>query len=371
MSVSYGGDSITFADGSVQSGGWTGFKNRIINGAMVIDQRNAGAVVNMTSAGATYTLDRWVSFNSADSKLTVQQNANSVTPPTGFTNYLGVVSTSAYTATSAQAFSIGQFIEGYNASDLAWGTANAKTVTISFWVRSSLTGTFSGSFQNANNDRTFAFTYTINIANTWEQKIITVSGDTTGTWGTTTGRGVSLRFNMGSGSTLLTTEGSWQAANALGVTGSVSVIGTSGATWYITGFQLERGSTASSFEYRPYGTELALCQRYLPAFTAQSGTVGPLPGNGTALGTGSVLIFNHPVPARVPGTGVGVSAVTHFNFSNNDGNSPSTAVSFAAGSPDATQLSITVASSRGATTTPGWFYANNTAARLYITGCEI
>ena len=148
-------------------------------------------------------------------------------------------------------------------------------------------------------------------------------------------------------------------------------VAVSGATFYITGVQLERGSTASSFEYRPYGTELALCQRYFPAFTAQSGTVGPLPGNGTALGTNCVLIFNHPVPARVPGTGLGYSAATHFNFSNNDGNSPSTAVSFAAGSPSATQVSITVASSRGAATTPGWFYANNTAARLYITGCEL
>jgi hypothetical protein len=362
-------DKMTTSDG-VSSSGLYGFKNRIINGAMVIDQRNAGASV--TPANDQYSVDRWSFPLAQASKLSFQQNANSVTPPAGFINYLGITSLSAYSITSTDYFLLQQRVEGLNMADFGWGTANASTVTLSFWVRSSLTGTFSGSLSNASFNRSYPYSYTISSANTWEYKTITIAGDTSGTWLTTNGNGMNLRVTtMGSGSTRLSTGGSWQAGNYDGVTGTTSVVGTNGATFYITGVQLEKGSTATSFDYRSYTTELQLCQRYLPAFTAISGTTGALPGMATALLTNCVLIFNHPVPARVPGTGVVVSSNSHFNFSNNDGNSASTAVSFAAGSPNASQISITVAVSRGAITTPGWFYANNATAYLYITGCEL
>ncbi len=147
-------------------------------------------------------------------------------------------------------------------SDFGWGTANASTVTLSFWVRSSLTGTFSGSLSNASFNRSYPYSYTISSANTWEYKTITIAGDTSGTWLTTNGNGMNLRVTMGSGSTRLSTGGSWQAGNYDGVTGTTSVVGTNGATFYITGVQLEKGSTATSFDYRPYGTELQLAQRY-------------------------------------------------------------------------------------------------------------
>ena len=355
-------DSISNSQGSP-----FGFKNRIINGAMVIDQRNAGASVTITTDN-TFTLDRWSTAATAASKFSVQQ---STTAATGFINSLLATSLSAYSVGSGDIFAFKHTIEGLNVADLGWGTANAQTITVSFWVRSSLTGTFGGALQNGAQNRSYPFSFTISVANTFEYKTVTIAGDTSGTWLTNNGKGLLLWINLGTGSTGSGTAGAWAGATYWAPTGATSVVGTNGATFYITGVQLEKGTQATAFDYRDYGNELSLCQRYLPAFTAQSGTVGPLPGSGTALGTGSVLIFNHPVPARVPSTGVGVSAVTHFNFSNNDGNSPSTAVSFAAGSPDATQLSITVASSRGATTTPGWFYANNTAARLYITGCEL
>jgi len=261
MSVSYGGDSIVFADGSVQSGGWTGMRNRIINGAMVIDQRNVGASV--TPASGQYTIDRFVAQLSQSSKYTVQQNAGSVTPPTGFSNYLGVTSSSAYSVTSSDFFFIAQNIEGFNTADLAFGTASASTVTLSFWVRSSLTGTFGGALRNSANSRSYPFSYTISSANTWEQKSVTVAGDTSGTWiGATNGIGINVAFSLGMGSTYSTTAGAWAAGNYASVTGATSVVGTNGATFYITGVQLERGSTASSFEYRSYGAELALCQRY-------------------------------------------------------------------------------------------------------------
>ena len=238
-----------------------GFKNRIINGAMVIDQRNAGASVTPTTS-AQYNLDRWQVYNTQSSKFSVQQNAGSVTPPAGFSNYLGATSLSAYSITSGDYFTIGQPIEGFNVADLNWGTANAKTITISFWVRSSLTGTFGACVTNSAFDRSYPFSYTINSANTWEYETITIAGDISGTWLTNNGRGIELDFGIGVGSSNSGTAGSWQSGWKPSVTGAVSVVGTNGATFYITGVQLEVGSTATSFDYRPYGTELGLCQRY-------------------------------------------------------------------------------------------------------------
>ena len=238
-----------------------GFKNRIINGAMVIDQRNAGASVTLGSGGA-YTLDRWRFYSGQASKLSVQQNAGSVTPPAGFINYLGLTSLSAYSVLSTDSFTLQQKIEGLNVADLAWGTASAATVTLSFWVRSSLTGAFGGAIYNSAQTRSYPFSYTINSANTWEQKSVTIAGDTSGTWLTTNGTGIELAFSLGAGSTLSGTAGAWAGAYYAQPTGSTSVVGTNGATFYITGVQLEKGSTATSFDYRPYGTELSLCQRY-------------------------------------------------------------------------------------------------------------
>jgi hypothetical protein len=235
-------------------------KSRIINGAMVIDQRNAGASV--TPANTDYTLDRWRSLLTQSSKYTVQRNAGSVTPPAGFTNYLGVTSSSAYSVVSSDYFVQQQFIEGFNTADLAFGTANAKTITVSFWVRSSLTGTFGGSVFNNDGSRCYAFTYTISSASTWEQKSITIAGDTTGTWNTTNLCGLGICFGLGVGSTNSISAGAWGSTFGYSATGATSVVGTNGATFYITGVQLEVGSTATSFDYRPYGTELQLCMRY-------------------------------------------------------------------------------------------------------------
>jgi len=241
----------------------TSFKNRIINGAMTIDQRNAGASVNTTSASTpVYTVDRWYYFASQTSKFTVQQNGGAVTPPAGFNNYLGITSSSAYTVGSSELFSISQSIEGFNVGDLGWGTANAKTVTLSFWVRSSLTGTFGGAVTNSSQNRSYPFTYTINSANTWEYETITITGDTTGTWLTTNGVGMTIWFGVGVGSNFLGTDGAWVGATRYSATGATSVVGTSGATFYITGVQLEVGSSATSFDYRPYANELQLCYRY-------------------------------------------------------------------------------------------------------------
>lgn len=251
----------SIADGSL------GFRNRIINGAMVIDQRNAGASVTPTDG--QYLVDRWVSTLTAASKYTAQQSS---TAPTGFSTSQLVTSSSAYSVTSGDIFAVSQKIEGYNFADMAWGTSSAQAVTLSFWVRSSLTGTFGGSFTNNANNRSYPFTYTINSANTFEYKTITVAGDTTGTWiGGTNGIAVRVWFGLGIGTTYSGTAGAWASSAYFSATGATSVVGTSGATFYITGVQLEKGSTATSFDYRPYGTELALCQRYFWKVSGSNG----------------------------------------------------------------------------------------------------
>jgi len=272
-----GTNGITQAD-QFNSDSTFGFKNRIINGAMVIDQRNAGASINNSTSGV-YSVDRWKTYGAASAKFSIQQNAGSVTPPAGFVNYLGVTSLAATTPGSSDQYDVYQLIEGYNIADLNWGSANAKTVTLSFWVRSSLTGTFGGVLKNTAATRSYPFSYTISAANTWEYKTITAVGPTDGTWETTTSTGIIVLFSMGGGSSLLGTAGAWASANYVGVTGQTNIVGTSGATFYITGVQLEVGSTATSFDYRPYGTELQLCQRY---YTRFGGTGSGDSGIGTA-----------------------------------------------------------------------------------------
>lgn len=237
-------------------------KNRIINGDMVIDQRAAGA--SATAGNNTYvTCDRWATFSVASSKYTVQQNAGSVTPPAGFTNYLGATSSAATSLGTGDYYFISQRIEGYNVADLGWGTANAKTVTLSFWARSSLTGTFGGSINSNSYTRAYPFTYTISSANTWTQVSVTIPGDTTGTWLTSNNIGLIVIFNLGCGSTVSGTAGAWTGtANIFAPTGATSVVGTNGATFYFTGVQLEQGSSATSFEWLPYNMELFNCYRY-------------------------------------------------------------------------------------------------------------
>ena len=308
MSVTLNGtNGLTFNDGSTQNTGATGFgfKNKIINGAMMIDQRNAGASV--TPANGAYTIDRWFVAQTVASKFSVQQNAGSVTPPAGFTNYLGATSLSAYTVGATDQFAQRQIIEGYNVADLAYGTASAKAITLSFQVYSSLTGTFGGALYNYNANKSYVFSYSIASANTWTQVSITVPGDTASALTTNNGSGLLINLSLGYGSTYSTSfTGGWVSGFYGSVTGATSVVGTNGATFYITGVQLEKGSTATSFDYRPYGTELALCQRYYWKQTSANGLAN---SNYTRFGScvsagtsadGTVIV--NPVPMRASPT---------------------------------------------------------------------
>lgn len=287
--------SITFSDGSAQTSATQPFKNRIINGAMTIDQRNAGASVTVNVFSRVYGVDRWFGFGEAsDGVFTIQQDT---VVPVGFNNSLKVTTTTADASVGAsQYYILGQSIEGFNFADLNWGSANAKTVTLSFWVRSSLTGQFGGSLMNGASNRSYPYTYTISAANTWEQKSVTIAGDTTGTWvGATNGIGANVWFDLGCGSSNIGTAGVWAGAGYYGATGDTKLISTNGATFYITGVQLEVGSTATSFDYRPYGTELALCQRYFWKPTNE--------GYGLAVSVYSAAgRLTNPVPMRAAAT---------------------------------------------------------------------
>ena len=270
-------------------------RNRLINGQMTIDQRNNGASYTVPT-GSSYSLDRWFEFrDTSGGAFTIQQ---STTAPVGFKNSLLVTVTATDALASGAQFQLTQFIEGNNVSDLGWGTANAATVTLSFWVRSSLTGTFAGSLANSAANRAYVFTYNISVANTWEQKSVTITGDTSGAWLTDNGIGIRTIFNLGSGSNFRTTAGVWSGTYGYNTSGAVNLISTNGATLAISGVQLERGTQATSFEYRQYGTELALCQRYTQVFGGDSNydSVG---STGIAANANSIDYYSFPLAVQL------------------------------------------------------------------------
>ena len=289
-------NAVNIAQGGTNNVSW---RNRIINGDMRIDQRNSGSAVTIDGTNATYSIDRWAGADATDGVFTLQR---STTAPAGYINsLLATVTTADASLAATQRSFIVQYIEGLNCADLGWGTASASTVTLSFWVRSSLTGTFGGSLYNSAEDRSYPFSYTISAANTFEQKTVTIPGDTTGTWLTTNGIGIAVGFNLGTGSTYTGTAGAWAGTRYYASTGATSVIGTLGATFYITGVQLEAGSVASPFELRDYGRELMMCQRYFYKATVFNTSTSAI-YLGYYGGTSGVYELNYPVTMRTTPT---------------------------------------------------------------------
>jgi hypothetical protein len=232
-------------------------KNRIINGNMMIDQRNSGGVT--TPANNVYTLDRWNAGLSQSSKYSVQQVVDA---PSGFYNSIKATVLATVSLGATDYFMLKHKIEGNNVADLNFGTANPETITLSFWVKSSVTGTFGGGIQNSDESRGYAFNYIISSANTWEYKSVTLTGDTTGTWDKTNGTGLWLNLALGVGTTYSKSTGSWGAGPVLSATGATNLLATGSATIQFTGVQLEANTTATPFEHLQYGQQLALCQRY-------------------------------------------------------------------------------------------------------------
>jgi hypothetical protein len=294
-----GGQSARLYGVSMRNGG-TGWVNRIINGDMRIDQRNNGGSISLLSA-AGYAVDRWntVAFGGAAGGFSAQRVTDA---PAGFTNSLRITTTTADASiTAADNYQLLQSIEGFNTADLGFGTASASAVTLSFWVKSSITGTHSGSLINGPDNRSYVFTFTVSAANTWEQKTITIPGDTAGTWNTDNSTGISVRFNLGGGSNFQGTPGSWLAASRYAATGAVQLVGTLNATFQLTGVQLEAGSVATPFERRDYGRELMLCQRYYQRTTVSIGVAG-LTQTGAPTGAQCGTSVTFPVQMRATPT---------------------------------------------------------------------
>ena len=286
-----------------------GMRNRIINGAMVISQRS-NTTATTVNTNDVYTLDRFKAWASGGGVFTVTQSS---TAPTGFNNSALITVTTADASIAAgDNYRFAQAIEGYNIADFGFGTASASTVTLSFWVRSNITGTFGGSLYSVGGTRAYVFNYTINAANTFEYKTVTIAGDTSGTWGTVNSTGITVYFDLGSGSNYENATGSWVAAEKFRTSGNATLISTLSNTWYITGVQLEKGSTATSFDYRPYGTEVSLCQRYyeksynLDVVPGTSGAAGGTGFGGSNTGTTTGFLgtsfVSYKVTKRVAGT---------------------------------------------------------------------
>jgi hypothetical protein len=352
----------------------TTFRNRIINGAMVISQR-FGTTSN-TPANGDYVLDRFIQIQTVAGKYSVQQNAGSVSVlgATGFTNYLGCTSLSAYSIAAGDVFAVSQRIEGYNLADLAYGTANAKTVTVSAWVYSSLTGTFGGSLLGFSGGISYPFTYSIPVANTWTQISVTIPGNTTtALYSTTNGIGLQLNFGLGVGSTYSGTAGAWNSSGSYSATGATSVVGTSGATFYITGVQLEAGSTASPFEYRSYGTELALCQRYCMAWRIDGAAQQYIAVGQAYAAANAIYMIPLPVTPRVTPTGIVTSAAGGFGSltSNGAGSTGSSITIVAASNMALTIIYVATVSSFASGNATALYFNGTTGAYIYTSGSEL
>jgi hypothetical protein len=338
---------------------------------MVIDQRNAGAAISAATLGAGgFVVDRMQFYGTQSAKFSAQQNQGGITPPAGFTNYAGLTVASAYTVGASDIFGFYQWIEGYNVADLGFGSANANTITVSAWVYSSLTGQFGGTILNSAQNRSYPFSYTIPTANTWTQISVTIVGDTSGTWLKTNGQGMAVLFCLGAGSTFTGTANTWSGNNYWNSTGSNNIVGTSGATFYITGIQLEKGTQATSFEYRQHTTELQLCQRYTYRHSAEGNidSYAPL-GMGRYYDTNLAQLYvPFKVTMRTPpssvtqvgnifvnNTGLGGSAITlNFNETSSSG-------------ATVTGTATTGVTAGNATT----FYADNTSNAALIFSAEL
>lgn len=257
-------------------------KNRIINGAMLISQRNGTTATTITNATDFFGPDRWKYYRNVGGTFTTTQSS---VAPAGFVNSMLTTASTGASPSAAQYNFFQHIIEGYNIADLNWGTANAQTVTLSFWVRSSVTGTYAISIGNNAVDRTLVSTYSISTANTWEQKTITIAGDTSGTWLTDNSSGIRIYWDLGSGSDYNTaTTNTWASSFRLRTSGSTTWGATTGATFYLTGVQLEVGSSATSFEWKPYNMELYNCYRYYYKYPGSPNIHGCLYSSGKYIG---------------------------------------------------------------------------------------
>ena len=256
-------DKVSPRSGNYVALNTVGSKNIIINGDMSIAQR--GTSETGITSGGYYTVDRFTFVPSSMGTWTMSQSTD-VPSGYGFANSLKLDCTTADASPAAgDLIVLNQIIEGQNLQYIKKGTANAESLTLSFWVKSTKTGTFIAELQDTDNSRTINKSYTVNASNTWEKKTITFAGDTTGTLNNDNGSSLVLRFWLAAGTdfTSGTLATSWESqTNTNRAVGQVNIADSTSNDWYITGVQLEAGTTASDFEFLPYDVNLQRCQRY-------------------------------------------------------------------------------------------------------------
>lgn len=354
-------------EGSGFKRGGTAFRNRFFNGDFRLDQyRNFTAV---TPAASTYVVDRWEATLSQASKLTFQIKTTS--PPTGFANYFEVEVASQTAPGSADFFEISQKIEGLNLSDFELGVAaNTQFFTMSFWVKSDITGTYTVAFVNGAANRSYIGTYTISSAATWEYKQVVVPCDTTGTWLRTVGIGMFVIFSLGIGSDFFGTAGAWAAGNFQTTSGATNFVNNTNASkWAVTGVQFERGLGATEFEVRPISTELVNCQRYAwvinPAQSAQNH-----PYHGLAISTTeAVLGCVHPASMRGAPSVTILGAAANFSLTDFTTTTAATAIAISNGGITGSTITVTVAA--GLTQFRPYFLTTNAAAGRILFSTEL
>jgi hypothetical protein len=296
--------AISTIDNNGVNLGQLGNRSMVTNGSMQVAQRGTSLSLNATQ----YLIDRFRTYKSHTATATASQSSDA---PTGFTkSWLITIGTGA-AASAANELQLSHQIEGYNTVPLGLGASGAKDFTVSFWVKSSLTGDFSIAFQSQAAADHYITTYNISAANTWEYKTITISGPTSGSFNTTNATGLAVVFDLGSGSNLEATANAWSTGNKYRKAGTVAVAATSSATWQITGVQLEVGDTATPFEHRSYGDELARCQRYFEQELSYDGNSAFWSGN-----TSSGWAYYMPVAFKVVKRAVPTVTITNENLSN-------------------------------------------------------
>jgi hypothetical protein len=287
---------------SLNSGQLAGMRNRIINGDMRVSQRSGSTLISPTVTGGTYTVDRFYMQCPVLSKLTAQRVTDA---PAGLKYSTKISVDTQYSPAAGEEWIFRQVIEGQNIADLQLGLATAQVVTFSMWVKGSVAGTYSLHFVSA----TRSYVGTINVTSAWTRQSITLTCDTTGTWATTIAAGVYLGIDLGSGSNFNNTANTWIAGSARRTADSVTLVNqVAGSTLNITGVQLELGTIATPFEQRPYGMELALCQRYYEVKTLD--VFGYAGAAGRSIGSR----FNYLVDKRLAPTIIQI--INNVNFSS-------------------------------------------------------